>query len=245
MPPAGASADIRLAVAWHPPARCLRALSGPAGRLLDRRRRRQHSDVSEPAARTSRWFASSILSRRRLMAGFVTWHVIGHQRSFADLPRATARRNLAGPRAAQRAERAGRHSRLRRDRPARCGASRAARLSGHGVEPDGKADVVPGPELPWSRGACRHAWRNRSAGEPAAADATRRRASSTATCSRRMRRGGYLIQVGRGEHLVEEDLLAALESGQLAGAALDVFAAEPLSPTHPFWASSENRRHAA
>jgi glyoxylate/hydroxypyruvate reductase A len=51
----------------------------------------------------------------------------------------------------------------------------------------------------------------------------------------RMRRGGYLIQVGRGEHLVEQDLLAALNSSQLEGAALDVFAAEPLEPAHPFW----------
>jgi glyoxylate/hydroxypyruvate reductase A len=51
----------------------------------------------------------------------------------------------------------------------------------------------------------------------------------------RMMRGGYLIQVGRGEHMVEADLLAALESGQLAGAALDVFLAEPLPPEHPFW----------
>src|SRR5450631_2445317 len=51
----------------------------------------------------------------------------------------------------------------------------------------------------------------------------------------RMRRGGFLIQVGRGEHLVDHDLLAALESGQLDGAALDVFAAEPLAPQHPFW----------
>jgi glyoxylate/hydroxypyruvate reductase A len=51
----------------------------------------------------------------------------------------------------------------------------------------------------------------------------------------RMRRGGFLIQVGRGEHLVDHDLLAALESGQLDGAALDVFATEPLAPEHPFW----------
>ena len=69
------------------------------------------------------------------------------------------------------------------------------------------------------------------------------RASSTATFAR-MYRGGYLIQVGRGEHLVEADLLAALESGQLAGAALDVFAAEPLAPRHPFWRirTSSSRR---
>ena len=50
-----------------------------------------------------------------------------------------------------------------------------------------------------------------------------------------MRRGGYLVQVGRGEHLVDNDLLIALESGQLDGAALDVFTAEPLAPEHPFW----------
>jgi glyoxylate/hydroxypyruvate reductase A len=51
----------------------------------------------------------------------------------------------------------------------------------------------------------------------------------------RMPRGGYLIQVGRGEHLVEADLLAALDSGQLSGASLDVFVGEPLKPDHPFW----------
>ena len=54
----------------------------------------------------------------------------------------------------------------------------------------------------------------------------------------RMRRGGYLIQVGRGEHLVEEDLLSALESGQLAGAALDVFGIEPLPATRRLAAES-------
>ncbi|MBC7582966.1 MAG: glyoxylate/hydroxypyruvate reductase A [Tardiphaga sp.] len=51
----------------------------------------------------------------------------------------------------------------------------------------------------------------------------------------RMKRGGYLIQVGRGEHLVEADLLAALDSGQLSGASLDVFVGEPLRRDHPFW----------
>lgn len=50
-----------------------------------------------------------------------------------------------------------------------------------------------------------------------------------------MRPGGYLVQVGRGEHLIEQDLLAALADGSLAGAALDVFSSEPLPPEHPFW----------
>ncbi|MEP6556964.1 MAG: glyoxylate/hydroxypyruvate reductase A [Burkholderiales bacterium] len=48
--------------------------------------------------------------------------------------------------------------------------------------------------------------------------------------------GGYLINVARGEHLVEADLLEAIDSGQLAGAALDVFRTEPLPADHPFWA---------
>ena len=47
--------------------------------------------------------------------------------------------------------------------------------------------------------------------------------------------GGYVINVARGAHLVEDDLLALLDSGQLAGATLDVFRTEPLPLDHPFW----------
>ena len=47
--------------------------------------------------------------------------------------------------------------------------------------------------------------------------------------------GACIINVARGEHVVEEDLLAALDSGHIAGATLDVFHEEPLPPEHPFW----------
>ncbi|HFK7188021.1 TPA: glyoxylate/hydroxypyruvate reductase GhrA [Serratia odorifera] len=47
--------------------------------------------------------------------------------------------------------------------------------------------------------------------------------------------GAYLINLARGAHLVEDDLLAALEQGQIAAATLDVFAREPLPAEHPFW----------
>jgi glyoxylate/hydroxypyruvate reductase A len=47
--------------------------------------------------------------------------------------------------------------------------------------------------------------------------------------------GAYLINAGRGGHLVEEDLLAAIESDHLSGALLDVFREEPLPEQHPFW----------
>ncbi len=50
-----------------------------------------------------------------------------------------------------------------------------------------------------------------------------------------LKKGAFLINVGRGEHLVEDDLLNALDSGQLCGACLDVFRQEPLPPEHPFW----------
>jgi glyoxylate/hydroxypyruvate reductase A len=51
----------------------------------------------------------------------------------------------------------------------------------------------------------------------------------------RLPRGAGLVNVGRGRHLVEADLLAALESGQISAASLDVFREEPLPPAHPFW----------
>jgi glyoxylate/hydroxypyruvate reductase A len=51
----------------------------------------------------------------------------------------------------------------------------------------------------------------------------------------RLPRGAGLVNAGRGRHLVEADLLAALDSGQLSGAVLDVFREEPLPPDHPFW----------
>lgn len=50
-----------------------------------------------------------------------------------------------------------------------------------------------------------------------------------------MPKGARLINAGRGGHLVEEDLLAALASEQLSGATLDVFRTEPLPREHPFW----------
>ncbi|MGC6536971.1 MAG: 2-hydroxyacid dehydrogenase [Candidatus Puniceispirillaceae bacterium] len=50
-----------------------------------------------------------------------------------------------------------------------------------------------------------------------------------------MKVGAYFINAGRGSHVVEDDLLAAVTSGHLAGACLDVFVTEPLPDNHPFW----------
>ena len=51
----------------------------------------------------------------------------------------------------------------------------------------------------------------------------------------RLQPGAYVINVARGAHLVDDDLLALIASGHVAGATLDVFRTEPLPAAHPFW----------
>ena len=52
---------------------------------------------------------------------------------------------------------------------------------------------------------------------------------------KKLKQPAYLINVGRGEHLVEEDLIYGIDTGALAGACLDVFEEEPLPSHHLFW----------
>ena len=50
-----------------------------------------------------------------------------------------------------------------------------------------------------------------------------------------MKAGAFIINAGRGDLVVDADLIAALDSGHIAGAVLDVFREEPLPADHPFW----------
>jgi glyoxylate/hydroxypyruvate reductase A len=52
---------------------------------------------------------------------------------------------------------------------------------------------------------------------------------------KKLRKPSYLINVGRGQHLVEEDLIYGIDTGVLSGAWLDVFQEEPLPENHLFW----------
>ena len=54
---------------------------------------------------------------------------------------------------------------------------------------------------------------------------------------RRMKRSAFLINIGRGMTVHLDDLVAALEAGEIAGAGLDVFEIEPLPPEHPLWST--------
>ncbi|MEH3147826.1 MAG: glyoxylate/hydroxypyruvate reductase A [Methylobacterium frigidaeris] len=171
----------------------------------------------------------------RAMSHFVLWHLIGHQRRFR-----TYAEN----------QRAGRWQRLGQ-RPA---AEVPVGLLGYGrIGRQVASDLAAlgFPVLAWSRGPAAEE-------EPGIArfhgtDGLAAMLGRTgvlvnllpltpdtaglldAALFRRLPPGAFLIQVGRGPHLVESDLLAALEDGILAGAALDVFASEPLDPGHPFW----------
>ena len=51
----------------------------------------------------------------------------------------------------------------------------------------------------------------------------------------RLPKGAYIINVARGGHLVDDDLLEMIGQGHLSGASLDVFHTEPLQQHHPFW----------
>ncbi|WP_396267319.1 2-hydroxyacid dehydrogenase [Ideonella sp.] len=56
-----------------------------------------------------------------------------------------------------------------------------------------------------------------------------------APCFAALPQGASVVNLARGAHLVEADLLAALDAGHLSHAVLDVFATEPLPADHPFW----------
>lgn len=52
---------------------------------------------------------------------------------------------------------------------------------------------------------------------------------------KKLQHPAFLINVARGEHLVDEDLIYSMDTGWIEGACLDVFSEEPLPDRHPFW----------
>ena len=229
----GNAQDVTLAVAWYPPADAfahypnLKAVCSIAAGA--------DSIVMNPSLRDGIEVVRVVEpAQAEMMSGFVHWHVLWHHRRFATY--------LANQRA-----------HLWKRLPARTAGEVPVGVLGYGaIGARVAADIAAlgYPVKVWSRGAKPtppgitgfHGAEGLAAmlGEseilvnllPLTSET---RGILNAATFGKMRRGGYLIQVGRGEHLVEADLLAALDSGQLSGASLDVFVGEPLRPDHPFW----------
>jgi len=225
--------DVRLAVAWHPPEDAfarypnLQAVCS-IGAGVD-------NIVACPSLKPDIDVIRVVdPGQAQMMSGFIAWHVIGHQRG------------LAGYRAQQRAQ-------VWQRRPQRGADDVPVGILGNGaIGRRVAADLAHFgfPVMSWSRTAKPVSDSVRAYhGRAGLAEMLARtevlvnllpltpQTRGILNCGvfTTMRRGGFLVQVGRGEHLVEADLLAALDSGQLAGAALDVFATEPLPSAHPFW----------
>ena len=232
-PHQGPATDIQLAVAWHPPddaferypnLKAVCSIGAGVDNILACPSLQPDVDVIrvvDPA-------------QAQMMSGFVVWHVIGHQRRFSTY--------LAQ-------QRDGRWQRLsqRRAHDVPIGILGYGEI-GRRVTAD--LALLGFPVMVWSRTAKSTPQGVRGFDGAAGLEAMlgqteilvnllpltpETRGILNSRTFARMYRGGYLIQVGRGEHLIEADLLAALETGQLAGAALDVFSTEPLAPQHPFW----------
>lgn len=230
---AEAADDVRLAVAWHPPddafarypnLQAVCSIGAGVDNIMACPSLRPHIDVVRVVDP----------GQAQMMSGFVAWHVIGHQRGFAVY------------RAQQR-------EKVWQRRPQRGADDVPVGILGNGeIGRKVAADLAQlgFPVMSWSRTAKPASDRARAYHGPAGLAAMlantevlvnllpltpETRSILNGGVFSKMRRGGYLVQVGRGEHLVEADLLAALDSGRLAGAALDVFATEPLPADHPLW----------
>ena len=231
--PAAKADDVEMAVAWYPPTdgfaryprlKAVCSIAAGADSILHCPSLRDGIAVVrvvEPA-------------QAQMMSGFVTWHVIWHQRSFAkhiahqrdrlwqrwpqrparDVPVGILGYGKMGQRVANDLARLG--------FPVNAWSRTAKTMSDgvigfHGTE--GLAAMLGQIEVLVNLLPLTHETRG----------------ILNAETFNAIRRGGYIIQVGRGEHLVEADLLSALDSGHLAGASLDVFLTEPLPADHPFW----------
>jgi len=231
--PSGTDADIPLAIAWHPPADAferypnLQAVCS-IGAGVD-------NIIACPSLRPGIDVVRIVDPlQAQMMSGFVIWHVIWHQRRFKTY--LDQQRDGLWQRLSQRAA---------QDVP--------VAILGYGeIGQKAAADLASlgFPVMVWSRTAKPTPSSIRGFHGRPGLDAMlgetevlvnllpltqETQGILNGELFGRMRRGGYLVQVGRGEHLVDNDLLAALDCGQLEGAALDVFAAEPLAPEHPFW----------
>ena len=226
-------ADVQMAIGWHPPAdafdhypnlKAVCSIAAGADSLLHCPSMRDGIDivrVVEPA-------------QAEMMSGFVAWHAISHQRQMGVY---------------QQQQR----DKVWRRQPQRSAADVPVGILGYGAMGARVASDLATLGFPvkvWSRTA-----KPTTSGVLGFSGAdgldrmlddtevlvnllpltTETRGILSASLFAKLRRGAYLIHVGRGPHMVDADVFAALDSGQLSGAAIDVFPVEPLPADSPFW----------
>ena len=242
-PHQGPATDVRLAVAWHPPddaferypnLQAVCSIGAGVDNILACPSLRPDVDVIrvvDPA-------------QAQMMSGFVAWHVIGHQRRFATYQ------------AQQREERWQRLG-LRRAQDVPVGILGFGEI-GRRVAAD--LALLGFPVMAWSRTAKPAPQGVRGFHGAAGLDAMlgqtevlvnllpltpETKGILNRKTFARMYRGGYLIQVGRGEHLVEADLLAALEERPACRRRARCVRDRTIGAAASVLATSQHRRHAA
>ena len=233
------------ALVWKPPAELFARVAADAGDLQSRRRRRGAARRLPTLPEGIPVIRLENAGMAAQMAEYVTLAVLSRVPRIARVRGAAARRPLAAAAAASRNRNSASASWgsacWARRWPAR---SRRSRFPLCALERDAQA----ASGRPVVRGAGRVARRS-----------SPRRAFSSACCRRRpqtrdlldqanlsqLPRGAHLVNVARGDIVVDEDLVALLDDGHLAGATLDVFRDEPLPAGPSVLASSADHADAA
>lgn len=230
--------SVRFALCWHPPAHAFAPY--PNLMLVSSIAAGVDSLVSCPSLP-----ADAIVTRVHdpdqadLMAGFAAWHVVWHHRRMGHYLACQAEGRWAEHAIAE----------LARPRDVPVGilgygvmgaaVARAVRAMGFPVvvarSGDGPASAPDGIAFEWGDGAIRRTAARSRILVNVLPLTPRTRGVLDRHLFAAMPSGAALIQIGRGDHLIDEDLTWALDEGHLAGASVDVFRHEPLPTDHPWW----------
>lgn len=233
-PDLGALDEIDAAVCWVPPPGLLAAmpklrLVQSLGAGIDHLR----SDPDLPSGPTVCRIVDTAMAGS--MTAYVTWAVIQHQRSMgAYLASAAARQWQEQPIVAPSRHRVG-IAGLGRLGIASARALQAVGYSVRGWSRSAKTDLPEGVDAFHGQDGLDAFLAGCDALVCLLPLTAQTQGFLCADLFARLPRGAHLINVGRGSHLVEADLLRALDEGTLGAATLDAFQHEPLPAEHPFW----------
>ena len=229
----GNTDDIEIALAWKPKPGLLRIVQEPEDDRVARHGRRPSAGRRQAAraCAITRIMDDGLVGQ---MSEYAIYWALWHHRDIEKYAASQRARKWKPEEFVDSIHRRGRRHGAGHDRPGHGEEVRGAGLSDRRLEPHAK--TLPGVEtfhgpsgLPKFLGP-----RNILVNVLPLTRETRGIMDKTLFAA--LPKGAFVINMGRGGHVVDDDLLAALDSGHLSGAALDVFNVEPLPPEHPYWA---------